>query len=430
MDLKRKATTFEEKLLFLYGLLGTMPILEFMGFTVFTWLTLAVSAYILFHISDNHQISRTAVYFGIVSGMAIISSLLAPLGNQPGYWKTLAIKNMVWQLLYLLIMIYYLSGTQISKCAFYIKGVYYAAVAHAVWGVLQLLAYKLTGVAINKVIFYDILGNPAASYVQTRGNSIALTGFCWNAGHIAPLVLIGFMLSPSPYLKLFFLAFSAISGSRTLIVGMIACVLLELARLILRHPNAVNRRRVLIALAAAVLVFLAGAMRPNLVRQLVARVSDLLGMFSGEFLHSQASSRVHARYWTSIGTVTRWNGLIHNLFGYGLGCSGYPFAVLFDQFSDHAWTVECDFIDNLWGTGYLGFTLWYVWYLYSIARSWKVDKRYLSLFLSLLAAGVTYNVTFNWCYLFLIMTFGCIASGINIFDFTDLKHKENSHAAL
>ena len=131
----------------------------------------------------------------------------------------------------------------------------------------------------------------------------------------------------------------------------------------------------------------------------------MMGTLSLDYLHTQSSSTVHARYWTSVPIVTQWNGVLNNLFGYGNGCSGYPFAILYGQYDDHNWVVECDYINNLWSFGYIGFALWYSWYGNHVFKGKKLDKKFLVLFLGLLVEGITYNVTFNWCFLFLLFVF-------------------------
>ncbi len=418
-----KAKTIEEKLLFTFGFLGTMPILEFLGFTLFTWLTMMMVINVLISSKGLIRITRLSKHFVILSCSMVLSSIIGVIFNAPNFWKELAFKNLIWQIMYGIFILYYLQEKRIIKCLFYIKGVYFASIAHCVWGVLQVVSYRLFGIAINKAIFYDILGVEMASYVQMKGDSLTLTGFCWNAGNIAPLVVIGFLLSESIFLKGFFLLVAAVSGSRTLILGMVACLGINVILSIGKKTNMKMKRKILVGLiflGALAFVFLFA--NRDLAEGIVFRIKDASSSFSLAYLQTQTSSRVHARYWTSILKVTKWNSFANNLFGYGIGCSGYPFANIFNQFSDHAWTVECDYINNLWGIGYVGFALWYSWYFVSVLKGVKIDKKYLILFGALLLEGVTYNVTFNWCYIMLIMIFGLIGMNINIFSTKQTNH--------
>ena len=412
-----KPRTIEERLLFFYGFFGTMPIIELFGLTAFTWMTLTMVIFIITRTKGRIKASRESKYFLMLSAFMLLSCLIGVTSDIPSYWKSLGASNAVWQFFYILIAVYYLNKKNTNRFLFYVQGVYYASIVQCVWGVLQLLVYRISGIAINKMIFYDVLGVELASFVQMRGGSIALTGLCWNAGNLAPLVIIGYLLSQSIYLKLFFMIITAISGSRTLIVGMVACLGIQLfVAIFTRYKGKMKRTQILAIVGAFAIIGFFVFTQRGLLESMLERVQEVRNTFTLGFLQTQASSRVHARYWTTILQVTNWNSFIHNLFGYGIGCSGYPFAVLLNQYADHAWTVECDFINNLWGIGYIGFTLWYIWYAMHIVKSLKVDKRYLMLFAGLLVEGVTYNVTFNWCYVFLIMIFGLIRNQISIFE--------------
>lgn len=417
MVIKKRTRTFEDKLLLTYGFLGTMPIIEFLGFTVFTWLSFVVLLYALITKRTIPKPNNPVVQLGIISIILAIGTIVCFAGKAPQYWKTMARNQFIWQAIYFIVLLYYLNKERIQKINFYIKGVYYAAIAHSVWGVLQLLFYSVGRIAINKLLFHDILGVEMAEYVQMRGESIAVTGFCWNAGNLAPLIVIGFVLAPSIYLKAFFLLITILSGSRTAIVGILACVVVKyVIRLFKYSHRKINKQIISIILVILVAIMGIIVIKRDIAVSLIVRIQEVISTFSGDFLTTQASSRIHARYWTSVPIVTRSNDLIHNLIGYGPGCSGYPFAAIFDQFSDHAWTVECDYIKNLWEMGYIGFIVWYGWYGISIVRGMKIDKRYLYLFAGLLAEGVTYNVTFNWCFILILLLFTNIWYGNTIFD--------------
>lgn len=401
-----KAKTAEEKVLLIYGILGTMPIVELFGFTAFTWLTLLVLCFVFINRRLNNGIDRKAFPFVAFMMLTFFSAVICILSDMDVMWKKLQLANVVWHVCYLLIFLGYFSPEGCRKCIFYIKGVYIASFIHAFWGLLQFGIYEIAHVAINKVLFHDIMHVARAEYVQMRGNSIAMTGLCWNVGNIALLLVIGYVFSPSIFAKLFFVAITFLSGSRTAITGIVVCVFLDIFLWFFRRAKGRVRAAYIvgfISLAAVccVLVLTNGKM----INSALDRLRNMQEMLSPDFLVTQSSARVHARYWTTIGMVTEWNDLIHNLFGYGIGASGYPFAILFEQYNDHAWTVECDFINNLWSFGYVGFFVWYGWYFVNIIKGIKLDKRLLVLFAGILIEGVTYNVTFNWGFMFLLFVF-------------------------
>ena len=401
-----KAKTTEEKLLFIYGFIGTMPIVEVLGFTGLTWLTLLMIGYLFFN-GIKCKIKKATLPFIVFTLLTFVSSFICLVSGMDRMWKTIQIPNMIWQACFLIIFLNYYNRKGMQKCLFYIKGVYWASFAHAIWGILQLLIYEIAHVSINKVIFFDLMHVQMAEYVQMRGNgnSIAMTGFCWNAGNFAPLLVIGYVFSPSIYLKMLFAAVSILSGSRTGIIGIITCVVVEVFfRLSKRHKK-IKRTYIVGGGVILLIAIVTICSNSKLMDSISHRIQEMMGTLSLDYLHTQSSSTVHARYWTSVPIVTQWNGVLNNLFGYGNGCSGYPFAILYGQYDDHNWVVECDYINNLWSFGYIGFALWYSWYGNHVFKGKKLDKKFLVLFLGLLVEGITYNVTFNWCFLFLLFVF-------------------------
>jgi hypothetical protein len=161
--------------------------------------------------------------------------------------------------------------------------------------------------------------------------------------------------------------------------------------------------------------------RPQLFSAIIEKLNYMLDSFSGSYLATQTSSKIHTRYWITIPKVTRWAGWVRGLFGFGINCSGYPFTSLFNQFPGEPWVVECDYIDYLWNYGYVGFALFYVMFFKNIIRSLKINKKYAVVILGILVEGVTYNVLFNWCFLTMILCFVCLDYRIDIFDHGKLQ---------
>ena len=401
-----KTRTREEKLLLIYGLLGTMPIVQLLGFTVFTWLTLFMLLFLVMQGRKIEKFNIKTTPYVIFTMFTIISAIVCLFSNMPGMWKTVQIPNIVWQLCYLFIFLFYFNQQNHSKCLHFIKGVYYSAFVHAFWGILQVLAFEVGHISINKLLFYDVLHIEAAEYVQTRGDSIAITGLCWNAGNIAPLMVIGYVFSPSIFTKLFFVGVSLLSGSRTALAGIIVCIFIDICFHVFRKGKKQIKPIYLVGILIIIIVgIVLVLMNGKAIQKVNERIQEMQNTFSPDYLNTQSSSRLHARYWLTIPQVTNWNEPLNNLFGYGINNSGFPFAELYGQYADHAWNVECDFINNLWSFGFVGFGVWYGWYFYQFVKGTKLDKGFCVLFIGLLAEGVTYNVTFNWCLIFLLFVF-------------------------
>lgn len=401
-----KAKTAEERVLLIYGIFGTMPIVELFGFTAFTWLTLISLVFMFLNRRLKAEMNKKAFPFIAFMVLTLFSALLCLVSDMQGWWKTLQIANIVWHICYLLLVLGYFSPEGSKKCIYYIKGVYYASFIHAFWGILQFGIYEIFHVAINKLLFFDLMHIARAEYVQMRGNSIAMTGLCWNAGNIAPLLVIGYVFSPSLFAKLFFVAITFLSGSRTGITGIVACLFIDLVLWIFRrHREKLKASYIVGFISLAAIGCILIVANGKMINSVIERIQHMQEMLSPDFLNTQSSAQIHARYWTSIPEVTKWNDLLHNLFGYGIGSSGYPFAMIYNQFVGDVWSVECDYINILWSFGYVGFIVWFGWYFYNFVKGIKLDKRLLVLFAGLLVEGVTYNVTFNWCLIFVLFIF-------------------------
>ena len=420
----KRENSIENRILLLMGIFGSMPILEVFGLTAFTVMMLVLCGYLVIVQNDFSFNAGKALPLIIITISGGVTTVVSVLTDMQEMWKSLAINNMIWQLLFLFVFLVYCSKKRYQHIIYYIKGVYYGAIVHSVWGVLQLTFWMFFKISLNKLVFFDVLRIPSAEYIQMKGSSIAITGLCWNAGNLAPLLVIGYIFSNSIIMKAFFILIAVLCGSRTALLGLIICMVGEVFfRAIKGNGSYFIGRRFLLLLTAVIGAGLAIIVSGKL-ESIMVQFTTMAESITVKTLVSQSSSRVHARYWTTIPRITLWNKPLNNLFGYGINTSGYPFAVLFDQYADHAWTVESDFVNNLWGIGYVGFFLWYGWYLYNVRKSASIDSRYLILFGALLIEGVTYNVTFNWCYVFLILLFVVIFYNYNVFDVISVKRRK------
>lgn len=398
---------FEKGYLTLYGFFSTMPILTLFDNTWFTWMTIVFVIYVIVIKRTNLKIHKT-FYFAVFA-CSIISAMVCLFTDMPDYWHNIQPKNVMWEVLFLVVFIYFYKNRTDTDAIYFIKGVYFAAIFQMCWGVLQFVFYSMFQISINQVIFGDFLHMQTRMLTQYKGNSIALSGMCWNVGNLAPLIVIGYSLTNSMILKIAFLCFSVISGSRTMLLGMVASVAVECIISVVKRKKKIKLRHVLVIVSFFVLGIVT-LLCINPVRIAVFdKVNDLMQAFSKASLTTQSSARVHARYWTTIPRVTQWSGVIHSLFGYGLGCSGYPFSVLLNQYVGEEWSVECDYISKLWSTGYVGFVVFYTWLGSQIMKAKKINPRFLVLFGGILAEGITYNVMFNWCTLTILLLIALVS---------------------
>lgn len=402
-----------EATLFLYGFLGAMPILTFGGFTVFFYFSIIV---ILLIISRSlrgsaFKVPRKSKIYFTFTVLSLCSAAVCIFSAIPEKWKGIQPKSVLWELVYIVIVIYFSNRRSSDLRQHFFKGVYYSAILQTIWGLMQVALYRIAGVDLNKAFFSSILniqGVPAFS--QIKGNSMALTGFCWNAGNMVPLISFGYIFTNNIWLKLLFAFAAVVSGSRTTLLSIIGCVVLDI---ILNSKNKSKSHKIKFSSISA--IFLGGLVVLGIFIFSSAARTKVLDLFDYLIFalrknktYFDPSTIIHTRYWTSILSVAKFAGPLHVLFGFGLGCSGYPFEKLFGQFGGQlssAWVVECDPINILWSNGLIYLLLWYTLILRGILKGWKTDKLYSILFIVISLSGITYNIRYNWCYLLILFLF-------------------------
>lgn len=418
----------EAKLLFLFGFLGTMPIIQIGGVTIFTFLLLSVVLFKLI-ITRKIRIRSVCVPYVLIVICSVCTVISCMTSNIPEWWKNAQWTELLWDFFYLFLFLAYTGQQNCHLIISYMRGVFVAAIFQMAWGYLQFVSFYLAHVDVNNMIFVKLL-NMVPNASQLMEDDLKISGMCWNSGNFAPLMLLGYCLSERKWMKLLFAGLCCMSGSRTLFLGFVAVVACEFARTIYNEffRSGVRVRKKMLFYAIAIFAVLLVGGHNQIVVGKILGVRDSL---SSKVLDSQSSARLHARYWTSIPHITKNNSLEKNLLGYGLKSSGYSQVLYYGQYADskYAWVVECDFINNLWSRGYLGFILLYSWLFYHFIKGARMNYRYGIFFVGLLVEGVTYNVMFNWCWVFLLF---CILykDGLRCLPSLDFSKKQNEGERL
>lgn len=413
----------EKKILFFFGFLGTMPIIQIGGFTIFTYLLCLIVLFKLL-ITRKIRVRSVCVPYLLIVICSVCTVVSCLTSNIPEWWKNAQWTELLWDFFYLFLFLAYTGQQNSSLIINYMRGVFVAAVFQMAWGYFQFVSYYLAHIDINNIIFVNLL-NMVPNASQIMEENLKISGMCWNSGNFAPLMLLGYCLSEKMGMKLLFAGMCCISGSRTLFLGFVAVAICEFLRTIYNDffRSRVKLRRKMLLYAIAILAVIFVGAHNQIVMGKVLGVRDSL---TSNVLDSQSSARLHARYWTSIPLITKNNSLEKNLLGFGLKSSGYSQVLYYGQYADskYAWVVECDFINNLWSRGYLGFILLYSWLFYHFIKGARMNYRYGLFFLGLLVEGVTYNVMFNWCWVFLLF---CILykDGLRSLPCLDYSKKNN-----
>ena len=196
-------------------------------------------------------------------------------------------------------------------------------------------------------------------------------------------------------------------------ISMMFCIGINVIYEVLIYKK-IKQKTFIILLALALSVIIIGVIKWNAIYPKILKMMQLLNVVQN--FSTEGSTNTHIFYLISVGTATKMNDFLSNLFGYGPRCSGYVFSKFFGYYTEIGkWVVECDYIDRLWSYGYLGFLVYYFWYFKNIWSCSKKNFKYTLLFLTLLLAGFMYNITFNWLALLILVIFLLNKNGITIF---------------
>lgn len=411
--MKRKKLTLSfDEFMFIFGILAPMPIISFFGITAYVWCILICGIYtFLKWSSEGFIISRKIELSYLLIIVFTIISYIFCFIRMPDIWTSDLVKSLIQYICLILVFIYF-SGCRNKKPLFqYIKGIYISSLIQMIWGYLQLL-FSYFSIDINYMVFNKLL-KMAEITTQQQFGRLKISGFCWNAGNLAPLIIFGYVYTKNKYLKLAFIILSLLSGSRTMILGMGVCLILQCLQFLKTKKIKKNIFAFIVFVIIFGVIFI--LLNYNAVNNFITRLTNQLNII--ENISTEGSTNTHYFYLASVLDVTRRNSLLSNLVGYGPGCSGYVFTHFYNYYSDIGkWNVECDYINMLWNYGYIGFVLYYFWYIKNVLIVVKIDKKYLVMFFTFLAEGFFYNITFNWMELLIIIIFILDKKGTNIFE--------------
>ena len=429
MRVKRIWETDWKKYLFLFfGIVAAMPIIRVSRFTAFVWGLMALFFAVigLWFWQGKFRISKYVERsYLLMATAAAVSYLLAVLRMQEP-WSSGLMTSLIQFFAVLVIYMFFSEGRYLELLNHYVKGIYYSAVIQTGWAFLQLFLWKL-GIDLNNLVFRDLFhfvsSTESATHIQQ--GALKLSGFCWNGANLAPLVIFGFFYTKNPWMQLVFIAISFLSGSRTLMFAMLFALALKALGLLFVNKKT-GRTTAFILISAVILGGAGVVVLWDRVFPIIQRTAALMNVFKN--VSTEGSTNTHAFYLTSVFSAARKNDLLSNLFGYGPGNSGYVFTNFFGYYPEIGkWAVECDYIDRLWAYGFVGFILYYYWYLRNIFRSFSADSRQGAMFLVFLLMGFMYNITFNWVALLVMFIFILNRHGVPVFEGMEAAAPSGDH---
>ena len=353
--------------------------------------------------------------FAMVIATWLISYLICAI-RMPAKWTSGIVTSFVQLCFLIIVYIFFSQKEKVQYLAYYVKGVYISSIVQMVWGYTQIV-FDAIGQDLNTIVFRDVFHMMGEYATQYQFGRLKVSGLCWNAGNFAPLITFGYIYTKNSYLKVAFFVLGFLSGSRTLMMGLLVSAAIELV-VTGKFKTTVSKKKVVFLAVAVTVIVIAFVTNIDSILKKVMEVADLLDIMNR--VKTEGSANTHLYYLTSIPAITMKNDLLSNLFGYGPGCSGYPQSVLMNFYPElDKWSIECDYVNQLWSYGYIGFAIYYYWYIKNTLSTFKLDTKYVALFITFLFEGLLYNITFNWVQFLLISIFVMSKEKIDIFKIND-----------
>lgn len=414
-----KKKKFYSMALLLFGILAPMPIISLFSITMYVWGIMILGTVALVEWANQGKVKLDKRYdraFAAVILTWLISYLICAI-RMPAKWTNGLGTGFMQTCFLIVVYIFFSQRKKVQYLAYYIKGVYISSIIQMIWGYAQILCDAI-GIDLNTIVFRDTLHMVKEIATQYQFGQLKVSGLCWNAGNFAPLITFGYIYTKNSYLKVAFFVLGFLSGSRTLMMGLLVSAAIELV-VTGKFKTTVSKKKVVFLAVAVTVIVIAFVTNIDSILKKVMEVADLLDIMNR--VKTEGSANTHLYYLTSIPAITMKNDLLSNLFGYGPGCSGYPQSVLMNFYPElDKWSIECDYVNQLWSYGYIGFAIYYYWYIKNTLSAFKLDTKYVALFITFLFEGLLYNITFNWVQFLLISIFIMSKEKIDIFKINDI----------
>lgn len=416
MERNMIANSRYEKSIFLLTLLSTFMLIQFGFFDLFWILQVAVIiAQIL--ISKKLIITRDKLIRALYITW-ILSTILCFASGIPMSYK----KNAIIAVTFLVptffsVSVYLKNIRQEHFIGCLKKALVISCTIQLVWCFAQFVLYTGMHIDLNQLIFSDILHmveNPS----QYKLGVYHPSGMCWHSAFMAPITVLAFVLSESYSIKCLAVIDAVVCNNATALIGICICLILTAGFALfdfLRKTNKSTRKKTVFSLIAIVLILIPVLVYTDALSIVVQKIVDIYERSNG-IVYDGGSANAHIRYYTSYPKVVSSGNIVQFLFGYGTGNSGYPISKLFGQYTElKSWAVESDIMNQLYSNGIIGFFLFYGVLLYIAIKGLKIDKRYFVLMVSIILAGITYNIQFDWVIFIEFMMYFCVKNKVNLF---------------
>lgn len=415
-----------EKSVFFLVLFSTFMLVQFKIVDLF-WVmqVLFCMAYIVLTKNKKIVIDKWILVLYVVWGLSTFFCLFSSI---PLSYKKSSIIGIVQLIpIFLSVVVYSRHVVSESFVESIKKAIIISCIIQLIWCLIQFLLYKCFSIDLNQVVFRDILHmveNPS----QYKLGNYHPSGLCWHSAFMAPIVIIAFVFSENYIVKILAIIDAVICNNATAMIGIGVCLIMSIgfyAFYFLKEKTKKIKKRTIFGIIAIVVIFILVLFNTEIFSIVIEKIVNIYERATG--ISRDGSSVAHIRYYLAYPKVVDDENIIQFLFGYGTSNSGYPISKLFGQYADlKSWAVESDIMNQLYSSGIFGFLIFYGLLLYIAIRGLKIDKRYFILMISLILAGITYNIQFHWVIFIEFLMYFCVRRRINIFQIATRVYVEQS----
>lgn len=413
-------STRYEKSIFMIIFFSTFMLVQFDIFDLF-WILQVV--FLLRHIvvTKKLRITRNRTIISLYC-IWILSTLLCFVSDIPLSYKKNSIIAIAFLIPTFFSVSFYERYLKSERFVVYIKkALALTCTLQVILCIVQFFLYNGAHIDLNQLIFRDFLHmveNPS----QYKLRVFHPSGLCWHSAFMAPVAIIAFVVCDNYFIKVLSVVDVVICNNATAMLGIGVCLVLTLMFSIvdfLKGESRITRKRTFIAVSLVTVVIISIFFCTDVLPVVCKKIIDVYGRATGS-VYDGGSANAHIRYFTAYPNVVKNGSIIQFLFGYGTGNSGYTMSKLYGQYVDlKSWVVETDVMNQVYSNGIIGFILYYGFLLYIAIEGYKLDRKYFILMISIILAGITYNIQFDWVIFLEFLLFLTVRFKVNLFGVGD-----------
>lgn len=407
---------------FLMFFTSSMMVIQYHSITAFLMLQVVFLVWMAIQTKKLYKMEYNSI--NLIFGLMLVSAVFAGISNLPISYKKSAIYMAIMLVPTYFTVSYIFSAAKKNIVILKVikSAIRYGCLFQLLWAVLQYFFYYQLGIDINKTLFVDLFHfvDNATSFKQ--GISFVPSGLFWHPANLAPIVVIVYCLFDNIFIKALALFVAIICKNTTAFIGIALCILIDsLYHLYLTLKNGITRKKLMLG----ILCFAIGIILIISTNLYVVIWNNIFTIYQRAFgiVNDGGSALAHKRYYTAYFNVLAISNPFQMLFGYGEGCSGYPFGILFSQYTNlGSWSVESDVMNILIGRGLIGFIAYYFFLMQILIKGLKINYKYALCMFAIIFEGITYNIQFTWVFIFELILYFTSKNNLDFFKME--KHSE------